>query len=120
MNQLPALQRRKTVRLEAEIELDLHSDHNFFTGFSANISEGGLFVATYQPQKVGDRLAVRFKLPGIDEPIEAKVEVKWVRDLHAGEDAAPGFGATFVELSDHGRELVERYLAHRPPLFFPD
>lgn len=119
-NQRPALQRRSTVRLDAEIELDLHSDHNFYTGFSANISDGGLFVATYRPQSVGDRLNVKFKLPGVDEPIEAKVEVRWVRDARAGDDTAPGFGATFVELSDHGRALVERYLDKREPLFFEE
>lgn len=112
--------RRSTVRLDAEIELDLHSDHNFYTGFSANISDGGLFVATYKPQAVGDRLEVQFKLPGIEEPIKAKVEVRWVREPRAGDDTAPGFGAAFVEISDHGRELVERYVNKRAPLFYDD
>lgn len=119
-NPLPALTRRSTVRLDAEIELDLHSEHNFYIGFSANISDGGLFVATYRPHAVGDRLAVEFTLPGLDESIEAKVEVRWVREPRFGDDVAPGFGAAFVELSDHAKSLVERYVNQRAPIFYDE
>lgn len=116
-----ALQRQKTQALETEIELDVYSEHNFYTGFSANISDGGgLFVATYKPQAVGDRLRVRFKLPGIEEPIEAKVEVQWIRGPEAGDSGPPGFGGQFVELSDEAKANVERFLANREPLFYED
>jgi uncharacterized protein (TIGR02266 family) len=117
----PALQRQKTKALETEIELDVYSEHNFYTGFSANISDGGgLFVATYKPQAVGDRLRVRFKLPGIEEPIEAKVEVQWIRGPEAGEEGAIGFGGQFVELADDAKAAIERFLAERQPIFYED
>ena len=117
----PALQRQKTKSLETEIELDVYSEHNFYTGFSANISDGGgLFVATYKPQAVGDRLRVRFKLPGIEEPIEAKVEVQWIREAGGGNEGAPGFGGQFVELSDEAKSAVERFLANREPIFYEE
>lgn len=117
----PALQRQKTKHLDTDIELDVYSEHNFYTGFSANISDGGgLFVATYKPQAVGDRLRVRFKLPGIEEPIEAKIEVQWIREAGANDEGAPGFGGQFVELSDDAKEKVERFLANRQPIFYED
>ena len=117
----PALQRQKTQALETDIELDVYSEHNFYTGFSANISDGGgLFVATYKPQAVGDRLRVRFKLPGIEEPIEAKVEVQWIREAGASEEGAPGFGGQFVEVSDEAKAAIERFLANRQPIFYED
>ena len=117
----PALQRQKTQALETEIELDVYSEHNFYTGFSANIQDGGgLFVATYKPQAVGDRLRVRFKLPGIEEPIEAKVEVQWIREAGATDEGAPGFGGQFVELSAEAHAAIERFLANRQPMFYAD
>ncbi len=116
----PALTRRRTERLDTELEIDVFSDHNFYTGFSSSLEDGGLFVATYRKHDVGDRLRVLMRLPGLDAPIEAKVEVKWVRAPEPGADVVPGFGAAFVELSDDARLMIERFAAKRPPLFFDD
>lgn len=116
----PALKRRRTERLETELEIDVFSEHNFYTGFSSNLEDGGLFVATYRAHDVGDRLRVLMRLPGLDTPIEAKVEVKWVRAPEPGADVIPGFGAAFVELGDDARTLIERFAAKRAPLFFDE
>lgn len=116
----PALGRKPTQQLKNEIDLDVESEHNFYTGFSASLADGGLFVATYQPQAVGDRLRVRFRLPGLDAPIEAKVEVQWIREADAGEDGPPGFGGAFVELSDEARDAVHRFVQNRAPIFYAD
>jgi uncharacterized protein (TIGR02266 family) len=116
----PALGRKATQQLKNEIELDVESESNFYTGFSASLADGGLFVATYQPQAVGDRLRVRFRLPGLDAPIEAKVEVQWIRPASAGDDQPPGFGGAFVELSDEARAAVHKFVESRPPIFYAD
>jgi uncharacterized protein (TIGR02266 family) len=115
-----ALGRNPTQHLATEIELDVASDHNIYAGFSANLSDAGLFVATYQPQAVGDRLRVRFRLPGIEKPIEAKVEVQWIRTTDAGEDGPPGFGGAFVELDPDGRAAVARFVENRDPIFYAE
>ncbi len=116
----PALQRRKTQRLESEIEISVESDHNFYTGFSANLSDGGLFVATFRAHEVGDRVRVRFRLPGMDAAIEAKVEVQWLRPHDVASEVAPGFGGAFVEISDEGRAAVEHFVKGHAPLFYAD
>jgi uncharacterized protein (TIGR02266 family) len=113
-----ALQRRSTQRLATEIEIGVHGDTNFYSGFSANIGEGGIFVATYEPHVIGQRLHVRFRLPDVEAPLEAKVEVRWLRAVGPGEEGTPGFGAAFVALSDEARAAVERFVAQREPLFF--
>jgi uncharacterized protein (TIGR02266 family) len=115
----PALQRRRTERLETEVEIDVESDHNFYTGFSSNLSDGGIFVATYRTHAVGDRLRVRVRLPGTDA-VEAKVEVRWVRSPEPGADVVPGFGAAFVELADDARRAIEDFVARRSPLFYAE
>lgn len=114
-----ALSPNPTQHFSREIELDVASDSNIYAGFSANLSDAGLFVATYQPQAVGDRLRVRFRLPGIDNPIEAKVEVQWIRSHEAG-DGPPGFGGQFVELSPDGRAAVARFMEKREPIFYAE
>lgn len=113
-----ALKRRATQRLPTEIEVDIHGETNFYTGFSANISEGGIFVATYRQQSIGDRLRIRVRLPDADEALEATVEVRWLRETRAEGEGAPGFGAAFVELSDAARGAIENFIAVRAPLFF--
>jgi uncharacterized protein (TIGR02266 family) len=113
-----ASQRRSYPRVDTELEIDFSSDHTFFSGFSENLSDGGLFVATYSPRALGERLRVRFTLPGIERPIEATVEVRWIREYDAHSDHSPGFGASFLDLDDVDRETIHRFLAKRAPLFY--
>ncbi|GAC1300031.1 MAG: hypothetical protein NVSMB1_26550 [Polyangiales bacterium] len=115
-----ALVRRGTVRLAAEFEIDATSDHNFFTGFALNLSEGGLFIASYEERQVGDRLLLNLKLPDLDDAIEAKGEVRWVR-LQASEgDPPPGFGVRFLDLDDRARAAIEHFISSRDPIFYDD
>jgi uncharacterized protein (TIGR02266 family) len=117
MDSRPALQRRGTRRHDTEIELDVASEHNFYAGFSPSLFDGGVFVATYRAHSIGDRVRVRLRLPGMDEPIEAKVEVRWVRDPEPGAEGMPGFGGAFVELPEDARPIIEQFAARRSPLF---
>jgi len=113
-----ALKRRNTARIDAEFDVDMTSEHNFFTGFSEDLSEGGVFIATYQPHAIGAHLAIAFRLPGDDVPIRAVVEVKWVREQNAETNTQPGVGASFVVVTDEDRARIERFVSHRKPLFF--
>ncbi len=113
-----AAHRRSYPRVDSEIEIDFESDHTFFSGFSENLSDGGLFVATYNKRSLGDRLHVRFTLPGVERPIEATVEVRWLRDYDAQSEQSPGFGAAFVVLDDEDRNTIHHFLRLRAPIFF--
>lgn len=115
---MPMSQRRSFPRIDAEVEIDFSSDHTFFSGFSENLSDGGLFVATYTQRALGERLHVRFTLPGLARPIDAHVEVRWLRDYDSGADHAPGFGAAFLDLEERDRDAIHAFLRQRAPLFF--
>lgn len=108
--------RRRAPRVEAQLGIDLVSDHNFYLGLTENVSEGGVFVATYRPFAVGERITVRVELPGIDEPLEVVTEVRWVRA--ASVDVPPGVGLAFVDLGARGRRQVEAFVRYRAPLFY--
>ena len=42
-----------------EVKVDGQSTHNFYTGFTQNISEGGLFIATGEVIDVGTEIAIK-------------------------------------------------------------
>jgi len=112
------LHNRVHPRVELQVEVTLESDHNFYTGLSSNVSEGGLFVATTTPLPMGTRLLVRFALEGDDAPIDAVGEVCWLRPRSA--DFPMGFGMRFLEISDEALARVATFVASRDTIFWED
>ncbi len=102
-------------------DLGAHSPTNFFKGLSGNdiIDHGGLFVSTYKIPKIGTPVRLKVSLPGGYE-FEANAVVKWAREPSDGNDAPPGFGAQFTDITPEARQLVYRYVRNREPLFHDD
>jgi hypothetical protein len=103
-------------------ELGTHSPSNFYKGLSGNdiIDHGGLFVATYKIPRIGNPVRLKVSMPGGYE-FEANAIVRWRREASdAGNDAPPGFGAQFTEITPEARQLVYRYVRNREPLFHDD
>lgn len=111
-----ALGPRETV----EANLGASSETNFYVGFSGEISEGGVFVATYNTLDVGSLVSVHLSLPG---GFEFKVpgHVHFVRDpMDMNDDAEPGMGLRFEALAPDQRELILRFVRKRAPMFYDD
>jgi uncharacterized protein (TIGR02266 family) len=107
-------------RETVEANLGASSETNFYVGFSGEISEGGVFVATYTTFEVGALATVHISLPG---GFEFKVpgRVQFVRDpMDMSEDAEPGMGIKFEALAADQRELILRFVRKRAPMFFDD
>ena len=103
-------------------ELGAHSTSNFYKGLTGNdnVDNGGLFVATYKLQKIGQAVRLRVSMPGGYE-FEANAVVRWRREpSDEGNDAPPGFGAQFTEITQDARALVYRYVRNREPMFHDD
>ena len=103
-------------------ELGAHSQSNFYKGLSGNdiIDHGGLFVSTYKLPKLGQPVRLKVAMPGGYE-FEANAIVRWCREASdAGNDAPPGFGAQFVDITPEARQLVQRYVRNREPMFHDD
>jgi uncharacterized protein (TIGR02266 family) len=107
-------------RAPLSVQVGLETDSTFYTGWSDNISDGGIFVATHVLQPIGSRLELTFALPGDDEPIRTTGEVRWVREFREANDAPPGMGVRLEGLSDKDLERIQTFVARRPPLFFDD
>jgi uncharacterized protein (TIGR02266 family) len=114
-----AANRRQVPRTQLDCEVSMESETNFFAGFGWDISTGGLFVASFQPLSVGQELQVRFSLPG-GQQVDCVCVVRWSRDVNqANSGVLPGVGLQFLEISDAGRDAVNRFVKHREPMFYP-
>ena len=111
--------RRDRPRVRMQAAIDLHSETNFFNGFSTNISDGGLFIATTQNVTIGTEVDVSFTLPG-GKPVTTRGVVRWVREVNdQTPEIFPGVGGQFVNLSAELQEEIHAFVEGREPMFYP-
>lgn len=109
---------RATRRIELKTEIHMASASNFYTGFTGNISEGGVFVATYNLFPIGTVIALEFSLPDEGPPIAVQGQVRWTSDPTPDGDGHVGLGLQFLDISERDRTRIERFVAQRETLFF--
>ncbi|HAA56421.1 MAG TPA: hypothetical protein DCE42_16770 [Myxococcales bacterium] len=112
-------ERREKIRIDLGTVVQFgEQSHGFYTGFSENISSGGLFVASYDlaPQ-LGDVLSVTFSLPN-GTVIETQGEVAWLREYSDDNTSiSPGFGCRFIDMPDEEVEEINQYIKKEGSLF---
>ena len=112
-SQPPASERRIYPRIGFEVEVGFVSETHFYAGLSMDVSEGGLFVATYQLQPVGSEVAVTFVLPN-GHAVTTGATVRWVREQN--EETSPGMGLEF-NLVGEDLAQVKSFCRRRQPMF---
>lgn len=104
----------------AEVHLDHASESNLWLGFSQDISEGGVFLATYESHALGAPLEMLVHMTG-GEPVAVSGVVHWVRPHRHGEDdVAPGVGVRFTNLLPEHARALQAFAARRTPIFYDD
>jgi uncharacterized protein (TIGR02266 family) len=112
-------ERRAAPRYEVATEVSFESETNFYVGFTADISAGGLFVVSWSAQPIGARVSLTFTLPDTAREVKVEGVVRWVREHNARDpDLWPGMGIQFEGLEPGIRQEIERFLARREPLFY--
>ena len=107
---------RHARRVDFEVEVTFESHHNFYTGFTQNISSGGLFIACHDPSPIGSTIRVKFALPGLPGPIDAETIVRWVREV--GEPDQHGMGVQFTHLSPPVQAAIDKFIQQRDSIFY--
>jgi hypothetical protein len=74
--------------------------HSEFIASSINISEGGMALDGAVPLQIGERLDLRFKLPGTDAAMKLTGEVCWYD--HDGR-----VGLHFIIVPEHIKEQIQ-------------
>ncbi len=114
----PYANQRTHERVPLEIEVDMESEHNFYAGITDNISQGGVFIATHVPPPLGSVVEMRLTVPGCEHPFSIRGAVRWIRDVsHASNDAPPGCGIQWLEMSRDALAAIQRFVTHRDTLF---
>jgi uncharacterized protein (TIGR02266 family) len=110
---------RSSTRVPLPAAVDLCSDSNLYTGFSTDISEGGVFVATLTELPIGTEVDLAFHLDGRD--LQVRGQVRWTRPLsELTPEVFPGLGVQFLELPAQVAAHIRQFASEREPLFFPD
>jgi uncharacterized protein (TIGR02266 family) len=104
--------RRQFARVRLEVKVDLRSEDTFYTGFSENISEGGLFICTDSPFKIGDELEMTLSLMG-GPPTPHRAVVRWLRPEEASGGLPAGIGVQFVDLDPATHQELQGFVDSR-------
>ena len=119
-DKIPHDPRRSLTRLAIEADIGFQSDSNFFTGFTEDISSGGIFIATFEIQPIGSRLQVNFTLPD-GYLVSTPGIVRWVREYNElATESEPGMGVQFDGLGGEDQSAINKYLEHREPIFYDE
>lgn len=114
-DQAPTDDARQAARHPVEVEVAFCTSSNFYLGFTENLSEGGVFVATYCLLPIGSAIEIELHLP--IGSIKVPGVVRWLRMVGASDDW-PGMGVQFDGLAPGDEACIREFVAVRQPLFF--
>lgn len=88
------------------------SQDAILTGFSIDLSTGGLFLTTNFPLEIDENLSLIFSLPDSDRSISCKARVAWNNPEHAPRkpELPPGVGVQFVDMSLDDMKTLKMFL----------
>jgi len=83
----------------------------FIERFSANITRGGVFIASRAPRPVGDMFAFEVQLEAGQVALAGEGKVIWVKEFDPTTPTkAHGMGVQFTALSPASRDVLQRML----------
>ena len=110
---------RRHERAPLAVEVTLESEHNFYTGITDNISEGGLFVATDDPPPIGTEL--HFELVLGERRFQMSGVVLWQRTHRmASTDMPEGVGIRWRSLDPVVLQAIQSFVRGRETLFYDE
>ena len=108
----------------------MRGDNNFYAGVSADISEGGIFIATQYTLPIGTPVVLELQLPQYETTLTLRGTVRWLREPEAmcapGEvfggkyqdDVKPGMGVQFDEVGKSETVMIRNFMRARTPELF--
>jgi uncharacterized protein (TIGR02266 family) len=96
-------------RVGMVLEVRYRNAGQFLVSYCTNLSRGGLFVSTRDPEPVGTELVLSLRVPGRALPVTLRARVRWNRS-EDNLDGPAGMGLSFADvdgvLGDHIDRLV--------------
>ncbi len=122
MSQFNGANRRQHERIEATIEVSMLSENNFYTGFTQDISEGGVFIASMDLLPIGSEVEFELRLAPGKGSVRVKGIVRWLREHNdlSTLGVNPGMGIQFVDLPSTVAQRINLFIKHRDSMFYDD
>ena len=106
---LPFHHKRHNIRVKMNIKVKVYEDTKSEEMKALTIGEGGLYVCTLQPYKVGTKLNVSLPLPSFKSPLELKGEVIYITDDNM-QEIPKGMGMKFLGMDNNTISLLRHYM----------
>lgn len=106
--------------LSLDVTLNANSESNLYLGFSQDVAEGGVFVATYDAHPLGARVALSIHFDEHSAPLQLDGHVHWLRPHSAGPDAPVGLGVRLADVSVEVAQQLQAFAVRRTPIFYDD
>ncbi|HEY4716962.1 MAG TPA: PilZ domain-containing protein [bacterium] len=103
------MDRRKHKRKTASIEVEYIADGSFFTGFSKDISTGGIFIITSNIFKPGEKIFVDFYLPGVKHKFKLNGKVVKIVEF-SNDGSVPGMEVEFFDMREDIKDILESFV----------
>jgi uncharacterized protein (TIGR02266 family) len=101
---------RRTPRVPLKLEVEYRTTGAFLVAYSVNLSTGGMFLETEEPQAAGTEITVKILIPG-REPVEVKGVVAWARGPDSGQPPF-GMGIRFAGPADESLgQMIDRIVS---------
>lgn len=113
--ELDAAERRKFARVALRSRCWCEADGITLYAKLVNASEGGVFIGTYAPLRMGSPARVRFTIEGHLE-VEAEAVVVWVREAASDPRVSPGMGMRFTTLDEPSAKVLREFITRLAPL----
>ena len=91
--------KRRQRRIPVEIWIEVEGDAGLYFQRASNLSVGGAYFTQTFPLPVGNRVQLRFSLPGEEHQIQCLAEIVNAKDL--------GMGVRFVDLNAEDLKRIE-------------
>lgn len=104
---------RQYPRFMARLKINLAGDNNtVLSGYSINLSAGGVFLETMVLMKENTPLSAEFHLPNSDITIHCKAQVAWVNhpDSIKNPNLPVGMGIRFLDLKQDSLDAIRNFI----------
>jgi uncharacterized protein (TIGR02266 family) len=105
----------KDSRIEARLRVRFGPGSHLLTGYSINVSHGGLFLETEIPLPVDSPLNLEFELPDSKTNIQCRGRVAWINspERPLKSHFPPGMGIQFLDLTLADLEMLRKFVKTR-------
>jgi len=110
-----SIERRRRARIGCEFEVEFLGDSHLIAGLTQDISQGGVFIATYQVLPLGAVVSLGLELPSGRVVVQGVV--RWRRDEVDG-DGRPGLGIQFIDLHPDTVAVLTEFCRANPARYY--